>query len=226
MTLWIDRFINLWKYPIALLAMVNLAFLGKKFFIFIGKSFQDDGIYFWMGVITYWVLWKILFSHRYVGSFLPTLIHELIHGLIAILTFHRVTGLMVGWQKGGHIQYVGGTGNWLITIAPYFFPLAFCLMAIISFVIEIPSPEKEIFFGLIWGFESMCQWKQLHWDQPDLHKVGFIFVGLFLPTAVLFSQCLIFGLMFQGISILPELWSDCVAYNENLIRWMLKRLPI
>lgn len=222
MTLWIDRSINFFKYPVALLAMVNLAFFGQKSLLFIGKSFQGDGLYFWAGTFCYAVMWKILFSQRYVGSFLPTLIHELIHALVAVLTLHRVVDFMVRWEKGGHIRYVGGTGNWLITIAPYFFPLAFCFVALVSFLIEIPSPEKEMFFGVVWGFESMFQWKQLHWKQPDLAEVGFIFVGLFLPTAIFLSQCLIFGLMFQGFSSLPTLWADCIAYNQNLYQWLMK----
>ena len=220
----IDTLIFFLKYPIALLAMANLMFFGEQLLPLLLTSFQGDGIYFWVGAGSYWLIWNILFSHRYLGSFLPTLIHEMIHALVAILTLHRVTDFMVHWQRGGHVRYIGGSGNWLITIAPYFFPLAFCVMAIVSFFTKIPSPEKELFFGIIWGFEFLCQWKQIHWEQSDLREVGFGFVILFLPTAMLMSHCLIFGLMFQGTDFLPEVWSNCIEYNQRLWLWLMERI--
>ena len=224
MTQTIDTLITLLKYPVALLAIVNLMFVGEQLRPLLLASFQGDGIYFWTGAIFYWVIWKIFFSNRYLGSFIPTLIHETIHAVFAMLTLHRVIGFMVHWQKGGHVRYVGGSGNWLITISPYFFPLAFCVMAIVSFFTKIPSPEKELFFGVIWGFEFLCQWKQIHWEQSDLQEEGFGFVVLFLPTAMLLSHCLIFGLMLQGIDFLPELLSDCVEYNQRLCFFLMERI--
>ena len=41
--------------------------------------------------------------------------------LAAILTFHKPKGMSIEQDKGGSFTYEG-KGNWLITIAPYFFP--------------------------------------------------------------------------------------------------------
>ena len=71
-------------------------------------------------IIRYVVVWWCFFR-RSRFTLILTLEHEITHALFAIVTFHRVTGLRATAFRGGQVRFVG-EGNWLITVAPYFFP--------------------------------------------------------------------------------------------------------
>ena len=101
----------------------------------------------------------------------------------AWLTLHRVTDFHASWEKGGHVRYVGGEGNWLITIAPYFFPFLPLLFALVH--VFRPAVFHGFFYpsmGFVLGFQACSTWSELHSNQPDLKKVGWFFSACFLPT--------------------------------------------
>ena len=62
-----------------------------------------------------------LFMPMLAGSFFAIMEHELTHMLFAVLTFHKPRGLDVNQDVGGSFSFEG-KGNWLIALAPYFFP--------------------------------------------------------------------------------------------------------
>jgi hypothetical protein len=114
---------------------------------------------------------------------LSTLEHELTHSLFAVLTGNRITGLRVSLKSGGHMRYVG-TPNWLVEVAPYFFPLATaCMMLALPFIPALNGLTGQIALGMALGYNLTAGCSQLHTGQTDLQKAGFVFCGLFLPTA-------------------------------------------
>ena len=183
MTLWIDRFINLCKWPVALFSVVLLPLLIEEIPDILLRTIHADFMPFWGRLVGYFVLWKLFF--RYSGSFLPTLEHELTHVIFAVATGHRIVDFNVRWKSGGHVAYVGGVGNWLITISPYVFPLLL-LIALPSMLVWVEEPAlRGGLLGMIFSFELISTWRQIHSKQPDLIKVGWVFCFLFLPPALL-----------------------------------------
>ena len=220
MTLVIDRVINSVKWPIAVAMLLFVPFLIEEIPALLAKTLAASFYPFWGGVLGYLVLWKIFF--RRFGSFLPTLEHELTHAIFAILTGHRVTDFAVRWRRGGHIRYTGGEGNWWITISPYVFPLFLVIsLPIFSFYIH-DLPLRGALLGMIFGFELVSTWREIHRHQPDLKEVGWFFCAVFLPPAlftvygsVLYFLCSDIGALFswyrEGIEktclILVEVWN-------------------
>ena len=78
-------------------------------------------------------------------SWLYTLEHELTHALFAVLTLNRVTSLSAQ-QGSGHLAYEG-PGNWLVSLAPYFFP-AFCVLPLLALQVAGPAAQPPL-LGLL-----------------------------------------------------------------------------
>ena len=123
MTRFINQILGMFKWPIALIMLINLPYLFGHVWHLIVSSLTSSHQYFWVGVIGYGITWRVVFANRLFGTWFPTLVHEFIHATFAVLTGHRVVDFKVRWDSGGHIQYTGGKGNWLILMAPYFFPM-------------------------------------------------------------------------------------------------------
>ena len=221
MTLFIDRIINLCKWPVAIVAVCVLPSLVQLNVNLFRQSFSNGGWLFWLGTAAYIFLWRWFFSRRLLGSSIPTLIHECIHALFAVLTLHRVVDLKVRWNSGGHVQYVGGEGNWLITISPYFFPFSLILAFMVSPFLQMENWIRLLLLGVIFGFEVVCTWREIHPRQTDLQKVGFVFSFAFLPSALLFSYGAVLSYVLGDYVLLIQYWADfCSANWHHLQEWL------
>ena len=184
LTTLIDRTINVFKWPAAAVSLLLLPTLAPIAWQNISGLATLDWAWFWLGAAGYWVCWKTLFSSRLWGSWLPTFEHELTHAVFAWLTLHRVTEFRTRYSTGGHVAYVGGVGNWLITIAPYFFPTAvFAAMLVMEL---FPGVDAELYwlgFGAVCGFQAQSTLSETRSEQPDILKTGRLFAVLFLPGA-------------------------------------------
>ncbi len=221
MTLWIDRVINFCKWPVALFSISNLWYLLLKDLGLVLHTVNSGHIYFWLGTIVYLLIWRFFFSSRLFGSWLPTFIHECVHVLFAWCTLHRVTDFSVSWRKGGHVQYVGGEGNWLITISPYFFPLATLIALLLEPFLKLTDLQRSLLLGAVFGFEMVYVWRQIHVKQPDFLNVGLPFVWVFLPGAILFSYGMllshVLGLGIEGF--IHGVWDHTMALSNSALQW-------
>jgi hypothetical protein len=140
-----------------------------------------------LGLVGYWVAWLLLFRRRSMGSALSTLEHELTHALFATLTFHRVklTSIRTSWNNGGEIAF-HGEGNWLIYLAPYFFPTLTVGVAVWSSF--QPGEWVPYAMGATWAYHATSTWRETHAGQTDLQRSGWVFSWLFLPGANLVSM--------------------------------------
>jgi hypothetical protein len=135
------------------------------------------------GFALYLAAWWVLFRHRRMGTLFPTFVHELTHALFAFATGHRVTGLRASWSEGGRVTF-RGSGNWLIFVAPYFFPLlVVVLLAVLALVPSAPVPTTQAMLGGAMAFHMLATWRETHAGQTDLQRVGPIFSAAFLPAA-------------------------------------------
>lgn len=185
MSRWLDLLLGLFKWPVAILAFVSLPALvhaleylrldNLRFFAFLGGAFV-------------YLALKILAGARSNIS-MQILAHELTHTFFALLTFHKVVHIHLNMDESGGSMGFRGKGNWLITIAPYFFPLfLFFLMLFATFFAE-KIPDSLIVngvFGYFFAYHVESILVQIHGEQPDFKEVGFPFCWLFLPGANLF----------------------------------------
>lgn len=181
----IDRFLGWIKWPVALVSLALLPgalwALGTLFRI-VGEN-AVDMLPFLAGFVGYGLVWWFVFRRPAWGSYLSTMEHEGTHALFATLTFHRVTSLRATWRDGGTIAFLG-RGNWLITIAPYFFPTLSILVACVLWLIpERFLPWAAAALGVTIAFHITSTWLETHFRQPDLAKVRLPFAIMFLPTA-------------------------------------------
>lgn len=132
-----DLLLGLAKWPAALLAVLSLPALVQalhylqlgnlRFFAFAGGAFL-------------YLALKIIAAARSNIS-MQILAHELTHTFFALLTFHKVVHIHLNMDESGGAMGFKGKGNWLITIAPYFFPLFlfFMMLAVTFFSSKIPD---------------------------------------------------------------------------------------
>ncbi len=182
----LNKFIELLKWPVTIYLLFSLpafvqslkffqffqfryfALLGGFFLFFISRSMMDNS----------------------AKTSMEILAHEMTHAFFALITLHKVTGLRIeGDNSGGNMSFEGEP-NWLIIIAPYFFPLfGFLCMIAISIYTHF-APMNWLLhgvFGFFIGYHMDTVGSQIHEKQTDFPKVGYRFCALFLPSANLWA---------------------------------------
>jgi len=177
----VSTFVQFLKWPVALTA---LAFLPSAVWA-LGYQITNDVLALALvlsGAAAYALVWWWQIR-RWTVSWLSTFEHEITHCIFAFLTGHRVTGLKVTLRDGGQIMLLG-PGNWLIDVAPYFFPTAtVVLILVMSWVPSFAGTTGQLALGLTLGYHLTSTWTETHHAQTDLQKAGVLFCWLFLPTA-------------------------------------------
>ena len=187
------------KFVVALFLLPVCAILSQTFFTAFARAAVSErlwaGAEFWffsLGV----VLWLIAFF----GLPRPVLIyvfgHELTHALWVWLMGGRVSRFRVG-RDGGHI--LTDKNNFLIALAPYFFPLysilVLALYGVGSLFADI-QPYGTVLYALIgitWAFHFTFTCWMIPQNQSDLRDNGTIFslVVIYLMNLALLSVMLI-----------------------------------
>lgn len=121
------------------------------------------------------------------------LAHELTHALWAWLMGVSVLGMKVS-KRGGHVLLT--KSNFLITLAPYFFPFYTLCVILIHAVLSLffdTSPYDAIWLGwigLTWGFHLTFTLSMIKVGQSDIREHG-----------ALFSYAIIYSFNLLGIGI-------------------------
>ncbi len=178
MSVLLDRIINFFKWPIAIYMFISLPAFYKSIDFFGFKNFQSVALI--AGFFMYYIARTMADSS--VKTSMQIIAHELTHSFFALLTFHKVEHIRLEADNSGGEMGFKGEGNWLIIIAPYFFPLfGFIYMIIMSFL-----PQSLILNGILGyflGYHTDTVGSQIHDKQTDLPKVSYKFCWLFLPGA-------------------------------------------
>ena len=211
----LNKGINLLKYPIALILALLTFELFNMLYEIIEIIYHQQTFYkyLFIGIGTYFTLWIIIFNNDN-GNWFLTIEHELTHTLFALLTFHKIVDFKATDSLGGHMQFSGiGGGNWLITIAPYFFPTF--SMIIIGFIYLSQSQYYPILIALL-GYSIVYHMHSTYIEtssqQPDIQEVGLIFSFLFLPAANLFA---LIGIL----AAIPNDQVDFMRISEHLYHY-------
>ena len=193
----VNFLLRLLKWPVALGALVVLpgAVLAFKDEVeAIVDTFQTMRPFLY-GAGGYTVVWMILLRPRSMreGTFWSTLEHESTHIVFALLTLNRVRELKATSGQGGHMGYLGG-GNWLVGIAPYFFPTLSVPVILVMLLLEGDGVNiANTVLGVTVAYHITSTYKETHRRQTDLHEVGMGFAWCFLPSANVVSYGLIAG---------------------------------
>jgi len=216
----LNRTIDILKYPVALVAVLLTFELFHVLYevleyVYVHLEFYKD---FFMGMLAYMVSWALIFR-KIRGNWFLVIEHELTHALFALLTFHRMNFLLVTADRGGVVNYSGaGNGNWLITIAPYFFPtFSMIIILFISFSEVQHYPVLMILLGYTFFYHIHSTIEETSHTQPDLKKVGLWFSWSFLPAANLLT---IIGIL----SAIPNDRIEFLRTLEHLYAYLLVHL--
>ncbi|MFK7736063.1 MAG: M50 family metallopeptidase [Pirellulaceae bacterium] len=181
----IDAIVRPIKWPAAGLAMLATPLLFWALLkLGVRVLYSPVGLVpFAFGCAMFVVLWRRLIGKSRFGRFLITLEHELTHALFAVLTFHRIVGFRASLGRGGEVRFTG-KGNWLITVAPYFFPTLSLLLFLIAFLMPFAGlPWSSFMLGVSLGYHVVSTYRETHRDQSDIKELGNLFCWLFLPAA-------------------------------------------
>ena len=217
MTLLLDRAINALKWPVGIVAFMLLPAVAPLFFHQVRLLLSPQYVGLWIGLSAYIVLHQAIFRRRFFGSWLPTLEHELTHALFAWMTLHTVGGLRLTWSKGGEIKVYGGRSNWLIVIAPYFFPtVPLAALALHAVWPRVFAGQFDVIMGVCLGFHLIATFKETRFEQPDLKKVGYLFSILLLPTA----NALGLAWVLSAVTEEPRFWQNVVVEAEGVFQYI------
>jgi hypothetical protein len=202
------------KWPVGLFA---LALLPGSCMAMVGlvKRVTDNPApiaWFGAGAGAYVFLWLVLFRRRFMGSFFSTFEHELTHAIFAWLTLHKVVGLKATWNAGGEVAYEG-RGNWLISIAPYWFP-TLCIPFLVMSTLGRFDGQLwvAVALGATFAYHLTSTYIETHSQQTDLQKTTMLFAWVFLPTANIVSAGFIIAFAHEGAAaatlFLNTVWQD------------------
>ena len=222
----VDRFIELLKWPVALYMLLSLPAYIQSLYYFKFTNLQYVALF--GGVLLFFISRSMMDSS--VKSNMEIVAHEMTHAFFALLTLHKVTGIRVeGDNSGGNMSFEG-EGNWLIVIAPYFFPL-FGFFYMIAFSVYTHfAPSNLILNGILGffiGYHLDTVGSQIHEKQTDLPKVSYKFCAMFLPAANLWAvgSMLAFNTRgWAGVSLYLDLINYLNVRNWNYVKALLANL--
>lgn len=222
----VDRFIELLKWPVALYMLLSLPAYIQSLYYFKFTNLQYVALF--GGFFLFFISRSIMDSS--VKSNMEIVAHEMTHAFFALLTLHKVTGIRVeGDNSGGNMSFEG-EGNWLIVIAPYFFPL-FGFFYMIAFSVYTHfAPSNLILNGILGffiGYHLDTVGSQIHEKQTDLPKVSYKFCAMFLPAANLWAvgSMLAFNTRgWAGVSLYLDLINYLNVRNWNYVKALLANL--
>jgi hypothetical protein len=145
-----------------------------------------------IGILSFTILWSFFLYKR--GHFWSTLEHELTHALFAVLFFKKIHSISASRRKGGMISIE--SGNAVIALAPYIFPLTPSIVLIFLFILPAEF-QFYIFFllGFAYQFHLMNLVQEFHLGQSDLQKSGIVFSVII----ILFANLVYFGLLLSAL---------------------------
>ncbi|MBA2435200.1 MAG: hypothetical protein M3480_04710 [Verrucomicrobiota bacterium] len=197
------------KFIVALFLLPICALLSQTLFTSFARATVAERL--WAGEeFWFFSLGAILWLIAFFGLPRPLLIyvfgHELTHALWVWMMGGRVSRFKVG-REGGHI--LTDKNNFLIALAPYFFPLysilVLALYGALSLFLNLQPYGRFLYalLGITWAFHFTFTCWMIPKNQTDLNDNGTIFslVVIYLINLILLSVLLVIaspGITFEG----------------------------
>jgi hypothetical protein len=214
------------KFIVALFLLPLCAVLSQTFFTSFARATVAERL--WTGE-EFWffslgaVLWLIAFFGLPRPLVLYVFGHELTHALWVWLMGGRVSRFRVG-RDGGHI--LTDKNNFLIALAPYFFPLYSILILAIYGALSLfvnMQPYGRLLYALVgvtWAFHFTFTCWMIPKNQSDLSDNGTTFsvVVIYLMNLLLLSAMLIIAS--PNINF-ASFGTDMMRNIANFSHWMV-----
>lgn len=214
------------KFIVALFLLPICAILSQTFFTSFARATVAERL--WAGE-EFWffslgaLLWLIAFFGLPRPIVLYVFGHELTHALWVWMMGGRVSRFKVG-REGGHI--LTDKNNFLIALAPYFFPLysilAIGIYGLLSLFYSVQSygPLLYAIVGATWAFHFTFTCWMIGKNQTDLtdHGTFFSLVLIYLLNLLLLSVMLV--LASKQITF-ASFGADFVANIGNFSHWLV-----
>jgi hypothetical protein len=184
----------------------------------------DDRI--WLPMLAGAACWIVVFLLLPKPMWVYVFGHELTHAVWTWVFRGRVKRFKVG-SEGGHI--VGTKSNFVVVLAPYFFPLYAVLLVLVFVVFYLVGawrqayvPWFHLLLGAAYAFHLTLTWHILQTRQTDITSQGYIFSAavIFLGNALV----LLIGVpLLTGHSLGEALifWLRCNReVLRRLARWL------
>jgi hypothetical protein len=187
------------KFVFALFLLPLCAAFSQTFFTALARATMTQRLWmaepFWffsLGV----VLWLIAFFGLPRPIIIYVFGHELTHALGVLLLGGRISRFRIG-RDGGHI--VTNRSNFLIALAPYFFPI-YSILAIAAYgaisMFYNTQPSGRLLYAVIgatWAFHFTFTCWMITKNQTDLtdHGTFFSVVLIYLMNLILLSVMLV-----------------------------------
>lgn len=175
-------------------------------------------LFFMIGFVAYLVV-HILF---YKPVFIHVMAHELTHALWAFLFGGKTKKLEVS-SEGGRVLI--SKSNFLITLAPYFFPLYTFLFSVVFAIAQDRfRPYVAFFVGASLSFHLALTLYSLRTSQSDLREDSDVFFSLSFVTFMnLMVLAMILSLISDRISFphfMREMFLGTVRIAEGFFGWI------
>ena len=175
------------------------------------------------GLVSYFILYKLVLKKQPNYKLVSTLSHELIHTFFSILLNNQVYEVLATDGKGGHIKYVGKSSNsTLISLSPYCLPIGFIALLLgYSFVAVDYLYMYEIFLGFILGFYLITFLEQTKFYQSDIIKHGKNFSLTFILLVNLLVLTTSFVVLLDGWGALPPMLLNGASLSFDFTKKLL-----
>jgi hypothetical protein len=135
--------------------------------------------YMFGGMAAYGGVWFLFLRHR--ARFWWTFEHELTHVIFALLFGHEIRHFRASPDKGGSIHHRGRSNNFLIALAPHFFPtLSVVPLLLLFIVVPWAVPYVEFAVGVTVLYHVISTFYEARPHQPDLKGPGLLFSYTFI----------------------------------------------
>jgi len=192
--------INIVKFLIGILSLPICYAATKAFyanFILMQDAAKNLPFFVW-GIISY-VIIHLLF---YKPTYMYVLGHEAVHAGMAWIFGGKIKSFKVS-DKGGSVKT--DKTNFIIELAPYFFPIYTVAITLIYFVVSQSYPVNGSIFlfliGFTLSFHIVATVEIMKVKQPDIVKSGYMFSIAFVYIVNIIVISTIFGLVFPGFGL-------------------------
>ena len=192
MSKFLDFLINLLKWPAALFLALSLPGLFESFNAF---NFNSLKFYAFFGGAGFYFVILVLCGYNICAT-MQIISHELTHILFAYLTFHSADRIRISPDDMGGSVRINSKGNWLILLAPYFFPLFSAIyMLMMPGLLRITNDNWLIYaiFGYLFFYYAATVLSQVHPGQTDIIRCGYLFSTIVIIAANLYVIGMIFS---------------------------------
>ncbi|MBN1348177.1 M50 family metallopeptidase [candidate division KSB1 bacterium] len=185
-----------------------ISYFASSVQVFTHLPYYWDKIdFFVFGILLYSLIYMIFFR-KSIAPFWFIFSHELTHLLFAILMFRRPQTFIVESNMGGFIGFRPG-GNFLITLAPYFFPTFTFILLLLKPAVNRWYYEYYLFIlGFTYAFHAWMFLKHSRPWQQDFHDAGIFFSFVFVLLMNIVMTTIIF-------IVLMENWSMAWLYLKE-----------